>query len=136
MKLFDEFKAFVMRGNVVDLAVGVIIGAAFGKIVTSLVNDIFMPIIGVLIGNVNFSDLQIKLGEPLEGAEQAAIKYGMFIQEVVNFLIIALCIFMVIKVINKLQKKKEEAPAPVPEPTKEEVLLSEIRDALNKIAEK
>ena len=136
MKLFDEFKAFVMRGNVVDMAVGVIIGGDFGKIVTSLVNDIFMPIIGVLIGNVNFSDLQIKLGEPLEGAEQAAIKYGMFIQEVVNFLIIALCIFMVIKVINKLQKKKEEAPAPVPEPTKEEVLLSEIRDALNKIAEK
>ena len=136
MKLFDEFKAFVMRGNVVDMAVGVIIGGAFGKIVTSLVNDIFMPIIGVLIGNVNFSDLQIKLGEPLEGAEQAAIKYGMFIQEVVNFLIIALCIFMVIKVINKLQKKKEEAPAPVPEPTKEEVLLSEIRDALNKIADK
>ena len=136
MKLFDEFKAFVMRGNVVDMAVGVIIGGAFGKIVTSLVNDIFMPIIGVLIGNVNFSDLQIKLGEPLEGTEQAAIKYGMFIQEVVNFLIIALCIFMVIKVINKLQKKKEEAPAPVPEPTKEEVLLTEIRDALNKIAEK
>ena len=136
MKLFDEFKAFVMRGNVVDMAVGVIIGGAFGKIVTSLVNDIFMPIIGVLIGNVNFSDLQIKLGEPLEGAEQAAIKYGMFIQEVVNFLIIALCIFMVIKVINKLQKKKGEAPAPIPEPTKEEVLLSEIRDALNKIAEK
>ena len=136
MKLFDEFKAFVMRGNVVDMAVGVIIGGAFGKIVTSLVNDIFMPIIGVLIGNVNFSDLQIKLGEPLEGAEQAAIKYGMFIQEVVNFLIIALCIFMVIKVINKLQKKKEESPAPAPEPTKEEVLLSEIRDALNKIAEK
>ena len=136
MKLFDEFKAFVMRGNVVDMAVGVIIGGAFGKIVTSLVNDIFMPIIGVLIGNVNFSDLQIKLGEPLEGAEQAAIKYGMFIQEVINFLIIALCIFMVIKVINKLQKKKEEAPAPVPEPTKEEVLLSEIRDALNKIADK
>ena len=136
MKLFDEFKAFVMRGNVVDMAVGVIIATAFGKIVASLVNDIFMPIIGVLIGNMNFSDLQIKLGEPLEGAEQAAIKYGMFIQEVVNFLIIALCIFMVIKVINKLQKKKEEAPAPVPEPTKEEVLLSEIRDALNKIAEK
>ena len=136
MKLFDEFKAFVMRGNVVDMAVGVIIGGAFGKIVTSLVNDIFMPIIGVLIGNVNFSDLQIKLGEPLEGAEQAAIKYGMFIQEVVNFLIIALCIFMVIKVINKMQKKKEEAPAPAPEPTKEEVLLTEIRDALNKIADK
>ena len=136
MKLFDEFKAFVMRGNVVDMAVGVIIGAAFGKIVTSLVNDIFMPIIGMILGNVNFSSLEIKLGEPVEGAEQAAIRYGMFIQEIVNFLIIALCIFMVIKVINKMQKKKEEAPAPAPEPTKEEVLLTEIRDALNKIADK
>ena len=136
MKLFDEFKAFVMRGNVVDLAVGVIIGGAFGKIVTSLVNDIFMPIVGIALGNVDFSSLEIKLGEPVEGAEQAAIRYGAFIQEIVNFLIIALCIFMVIKVINKLQKKKEEAPAPVPEPTKEEVLLSEIRDALNKMADK
>ena len=136
MKLFDEFKAFVMRGNVVDMAVGVIIGGAFGKIVTSLVNDIFMPIIGMILGNVNFSSLEIKLGEPVEGAEQAAIRYGMFIQEIVNFLIIALCIFMVIKVINKLQKKKEEAPAAAPEPTKEEVLLTEIRDALNKIADK
>ena len=136
MKLFDEFKAFVMRGNVVDMAVGVIIGGAFGKIVTSLVNDIFMPIIGMIIGNVDFSSLEIKLGEPVEGAEQAAIRYGAFIQEIVNFLIIALCIFMVIKVINKLQKKKEEASAPAPGPTKEEVLLTEIRDALNKIAEK
>ena len=136
MKLFDEFKAFVMHGNVVDLAVGVIIGGAFGKIVTSLVNDIFMPIIGMILGNVNFTSLEIKLGEPVEGAEQAAIRYGAFIQEIVNFLIIALCIFMVIKVINKMQKKKEEAPAPAPEPTKEEVLLTEIRDALNKMAEK
>ena len=136
MKLFDEFKAFVMRGNVVDLAVGVIIGGAFGKIVTSLVNDIFMPIIGMILGNVNFSSLEIKLGEPVEGAEQAAIRYGAFIQEIVNFLIIALCIFMVIKVINKMQKKKEEAPAPAPEPTKEEVLLTEIRDALKKMADK
>ena len=118
MKLFDEFKAFVMRGNVVDMAVGVIIGAAFGKIVTSLVNDIFMPIIGMIIGNVDFTSLEIKIGEPVEGAEQAAIRYGAFIQEIVNFLIIALCIFMVIKAINKLQKKKEEAPAPAPEPTK------------------
>ena len=136
MKLFDEFKAFVMRGNVLDMAVGVIVGGAFGKIVTSLVNDIFMPIIGMIIGNVDFSSLEIKLGEPVEGAEQAAIRYGAFIQEIVNFLIVALCIFMVIKVINKLQKKKEEAPAPAPEPTKEEVLLTEIRDALNKIADK
>ena len=136
MKLFDEFKTFVMRGNVVDLAVGVIIGAAFGKIVTSLVNDIFMPIIGMIIGNIDFSSLVIKLGEPVEGAEQAAIRYGMFIQEIVNFLIIALCVFVAIKVINKLQKKKEEASAPAPGPTKEELLLTEIRDALNKIAEK
>ena len=136
MKLFDEFKAFVMRGNVVDLAVGVIIGGAFGKIVTSLVNDIFMPIIGMIIGNIDFTSLEIKLGEPVEGTEQAAIRYGAFIQEIVNFLIIALCIFMVIKVINKLQKKKEEVPAPNPEPTKEEVLLTEIRDALNKMADK
>lgn len=134
MKLFDEFKAFVMRGNVVDMAVGVIIGGAFGKIVTSLVNDIFMPIIGMILGNVNFSSLEIKLGEPVEGVEQAAIKYGMFIQEIVNFIIIAFCIFMFIKLINRIQKKKEEAPAP--EPTKEEVLLTEIRDALNKIADK
>lgn len=136
MKLVDEFKAFIMRGNVVDMAVGVIIGGAFGKIVTSLVNDIFMPIIGMVLGNVDFSSLEIKLGEPVEGAEQAAIRYGMFIQEIVNFLIIALCIFMVIKLIAKMQKKKEEEPAPAPEPTKEEVLLTEIRDALNKMANK
>ena len=134
MKLVDEFKAFVMRGNVVDMAVGVIIGGAFGKIVTSLVNDIFMPIIGMVLGNVDFTSLEIKLGEPVEGAEQAAIRYGMFIQEIVNFLIIAFCIFMVIKLINKAKKKKDEEPAP--EPTKEEVLLTEIRDALNKMADK
>ena len=136
MKLVDEFKAFVMRGNVVDMAVGVIIGGAFSKIVTSLVNDIFMPIIGMVLGNVDFTSLEIKLGEPVEGAEQAAIRYGMFIQEIVNFLIIALCIFMVIKLINKAKKKKDEEPAPAPEPTKEEVLLTEIRDALKKMADK
>ena len=135
-KLLEEFKAFVMRGNVVDMAVGVIIATAFGKIVTSLVNDIFMPIIGVLIGNMNFSDLQIKLGTSVEGVEQAAIRYGAFIQEVINFLIIAFCIFVFIKVVTSLQKKEEEKPAPAPEPTKEEVLLTEIRDALNKIADK
>ena len=135
-KLLEEFKAFVMRGNVLDMAVGVIIGGAFSKIVTSLVNDIFMPIIGMVLGNVDFTSLEIKLGEPVEGAEQAAIRYGMFIQEIVNFLIIAFCIFMVIKLINKAKKKKDEEPAPAPEPTKEEVLLTEIRDALNKMANK
>ena len=136
MKLVDEFKAFVMRGNVLDLAVGVIIGGAFGKIVTSLVNDIFMPIIGMILGNIDFTTLEIKIGEPVEGAEQAAIKYGMFIQEIVNFLRIALCIFMFIKLISKIQKKKDEAPAPAPEPTKEELLLTEIRDSLKKMADK
>ena len=136
MKLVDEFKAFVMRGNVLDLAVGVIIGAAFGKIVASLVNDIFMPIIGMILGNIDFTTLEIKIGEPVEGAEQAAIKYGMFIQEIVNFLRIALCIFMFIKLISKIQKKKDEAPAPAPEPTKEELLLTEIRDSLKKMADK
>ena len=136
MKLVDEFKAFVMRGNVLDMAVGVIIGGAFGKIVTSLVNDIFMPIIGMILGNVDFTTLEIKIGEPVEGAQQAAIRYGMFIQEIINFLIIALCIFMFIKLIAKIQKKKDETPAPAPEPTKEEVLLTEIRDALNKMADK
>ena len=135
-KLLEEFKAFVMRGNVLDMAIGVIIAGAFGKIVASLVNDILMPVIGMILGNVDFTSLDIKLGEPVEGAEQAAIRYGMFIQEIVNFLIIALCVFVAIKVINKLQKKKEEASAPAPGPTKEEVLLTEIRDALNKIAEK
>ena len=136
MKLVDEFKAFVMRGNVLDMAVGVIIGGAFGKIVTSLVNDIFMPIIGMILGNIDFTTLEIKIGEPVEGAEQAAIKYGMFIQEIVNFLIIALCIFMFIKLISKIQKKKDEAPAPAPEPTKEELLLTEIRDSLKKMTDK
>jgi len=136
MKLVDEFKAFVMRGNVLDMAVGVIIGGAFGKIVTSLVNDIFMPIIGMILGNIDFTTLEIKIGEPVEGAEQAAIKYGMFIQEIVNFLIIALCIFMFVKLISKIQKKKDEAPAPAPEPTKEELLLTEIRDSLKKMADK
>ena len=136
MKLVDEFKAFVMRGNVLDMAVGVIIGGAFGKIVTSLVNDIFMPIIGMILGNIDFTTLEIKIGEPVEGAEQAAIKYGMFIQEIVNFLIIALCIFMFIKLISKIQKKKDEAPTPAPEPTKEELLLTEIRDSLKKMTDK
>ena len=134
MKFIDEFKAFIMRGNVVDLAVGVIIGGAFGKIVTSLVNDVIMPAIGIVLGNIDVSSLQIKIGPaPVEeGVEQAAIKYGMFLQEIINFLIIAFCIFVFIKIINSFNKKKEMAPAPAPEPepTKEELLLAEIRDLL------
>ncbi len=122
MSLISEFKAFVMRGNVVDLAVGVIIGAAFGKIVASLVNDILMPPLGMLLGGVNFSDLSIALDE----AGKVVIKYGAFIQTIVDFLIIAAAIFVLVKVVNKVQKPKEAPPAG---PTQEELLI-QIRDIL------
>lgn len=122
MSLLSEFKAFAMRGNVVDLAVGVIIGAAFGKIVSSLVNDIIMPPIGWILGGVNFSDLSIALDE----AGKVVIKYGAFIQTIVDFLIIAMAIFLMVKAINKVQKPKEAPPAG---PTQEE-LLTQIRDIL------
>ena len=125
MSLINEFKAFVMRGNVVDLAVGVIIGAAFGKIVTSLVNDILMPPIGMLLGGVNFTDLSIALDD----AGKVVIKYGAFIQTVVDFLIIAAAIFAIVKLMNKVQKPKEAAPAG---PTQEELLI-QIRDILKTI---
>ncbi len=121
-----EFKDFAMKGNVMDMAVGVIIGGAFGKIVSSLVDDILMPAIGMLTGGVDFSNLAVKLGA---GETAAMLKYGMFIQNIIDFLIIALCIFMMIKAMNKLIKKKEEAPAPA-EPSAEEKLLGEIRDLL------
>lgn len=139
----QDFKAFAVKGNVIDMAVGVIIGGAFGKIVTSVVNDIIMPPIGWLIGGVNFKDLKIELPiNPLmvveEGAEVApvTINYGNFLQTSLDFLIIAFCIFMMVKGITKLTKKKEEekpvapAPAPEPEPSAEEKLLTEIRDLL------
>ena len=121
----NEFKAFAMRGNVLDLAVGVIIGGAFGKIVSSLVDNILMPIIGTLTGGVDFSGLAITVGS-------AQIKYGMFIQNIIDFLIIAFCIFLFIKGINKVTAKKEpEAEAPTAtEPSAEERLLTEIRDLL------
>lgn len=122
MSLLSEFKAFAMRGNVVDLAVGVIIGAAFGKIVSSLVNDIIMPPIGWILGGVNFSDLAIALDD----AGKVVIKYGAFIQTMIDFLIIAMAIFLLVKVINKLQKPKEAPPAG---PTQEELLV-QIRDIL------
>ena len=127
MGFIKEFKEFAMKGNVMDMAVGVIIGGAFGKIVSSLVDDVLMPIIGTLTGGINFTDLAITVGE-------ANIKYGTFIQNVVDFLIVAFCIFLMLKGINKLNRKKEE-PAPEPEapkgPTQEE-LLAEIRDLLKK----
>jgi large conductance mechanosensitive channel len=139
MGLFKEFKEFAMRGNVVDLAVGVIIGAAFGKIVTSMVNDIIMPIIGTLVGKVDFKDLSIILAQAEtnpEGKiikEAVTLKYGMFIQNVFDFLIVAFCIFMAIKAMNKFNRKKsEEKPSTPPEPSNEEKLLAEIRDLLKK----
>ena len=123
MGFLKEFKAFAMRGNVMDMAVGVIIGGAFGKIVSSLVDDIFMPIIGVLTGGIDFSKVSIMVGD-------AEVKYGMFIQNVIDFLIIAICIFTMIKAMNSLSKKKEEEPTAPAEPSNEEKLLGEIRDLL------
>ncbi|MBQ0030155.1 MAG: large-conductance mechanosensitive channel protein MscL [Paludibacteraceae bacterium] len=127
MKLLDEFKTFAMKGNVVDMAVGVIIGGAFGKIVTSLVNDLIMPLVGMACGGVDFTKLSYKLAE---GEDGAVLNYGQFLQNVFDFLIIAICIFFFIKLINAFNKKKEEAPAAPPAPSKEEVLLTEIRDLL------
>lgn len=134
-KFFNEFKTFAMRGNVVDMAVGVIVGGAFGKIVSSLVDDIIMPPIGFLLGGVNFKDLSIKLGEKLaedgKTMEAVTLNYGNFIQQTVDFLIIAFCVFLLVKAVMKITKKNEEEPAPAkPEPTAEEKLLTEIRDLL------
>jgi len=130
MSFFQEFKEFATKGNVVDMAVGVIIGGAFGKIVTSIVNDLVMPPIGVLIGGVNFKDLSIVLKEGVGDTPPAAIKYGLFINTVLEFFIIAFAIFLVIKTMNRFKKEKAEEPAPPPEPPREEVLLTEIRDIL------
>jgi large conductance mechanosensitive channel len=131
--LAAEFKEFAMKGNVVDLAVGVIIGAAFGKIVSSLVGDLFMPALGKIIGGVNFSDLAVTLGKDPTGKE-VLIKYGAFLQTIFDFIIIALVLFFVIKGINQLKKPAPaEATAPAP-PAKSEVLLEEIRDLLAKRA--
>jgi large conductance mechanosensitive channel len=128
--MLKEFKDFAMRGNVVDMAVGIIIGAAFGKIVSSFVSDIIMPPIGMLLGGVDFSELMIILSEAVGDTPAVAIKYGVFINTVLDFIIIAFAIFMVIKGMNKMKKKEEEAPAAPPAPSKEEVLLTEIRDVL------
>ena len=132
-KFFQEFKDFAMRGNVVDMAVGVIIGGAFGKIVTSLVNDVIMPLVGLLTGGTSFTDCKWVIREASEDAKQVAITYGQFIQTVVDFLIVAFCIFLAIKVMNRLsrkeQPKEEPAPAAPAGPTQEE-LLAEIRDLL------
>jgi large conductance mechanosensitive channel len=140
MNLIKEFKQFAMRGNVVDMAVGIIIGGAFGKIVSSIVNDVIMPPIGLLVGGVNFTELKLTIKEASVDAAGVAvnavtINYGNFIQVIIDFLIIAFAIFMVIKAMNSMKKKEEAAPAPPPAPpvpTKEQELLTEIRDLLKK----
>jgi large conductance mechanosensitive channel len=138
MGFLKEFKAFALKGNVMDMAVGVIIGGAFGKIVTSLVNDIIMPPIGILVGGVDFTNLKLVIKKAvIEGGAEVAPavtwNYGAFIQQVVDFTILAFCVFMMVKIMNKLLKKEEKKPAPAPAPpapSKEELLLTEIRDLL------
>lgn len=138
MSFIQDFKAFALKGNVVDMAFGVIIGGAFGKIVTSIVNNIIMPPIGVLTGGMDFTDLKLVLKDAVKEGDQVVseavtLNYGQFIQDVVDFLIIAFCIFLMVKGIAALSRKKEEKPAepaPAPEPSAEEKLLTEIRDLL------
>lgn len=130
MGMMQEFKEFAVKGNVVDMAVGIVIGAAFGKIVSSFVADVIMPPIGVILGGVDFSNLAITLKEAAGEVPAVVISYGKFIQTMVDFTIIAFAIFMVIKAINALKKQEEEKPEAPPEPSNEEVLLSEIRDLL------
>lgn len=130
MSMIQEFKTFAMRGNVVDMAVGIIMGGAFGKIVSSFVADVIMPPIGLLIGGVNFTSLAITIKEASGDVAAVTLNYGKFIQSVTDFLIIAFAIFMVVKAMNTLMKKEEQAPASPPPPSKEEALLAEIRDLL------
>lgn len=133
MSMIKEFKTFAMRGNVIDMAVGIVIGGAFGKIVSSFVSDVIMPPLGVLIGGVDFTDLSLVIKEAQGDVAEVAIRYGLFIQNVLDFVIIAFAIFMVIKAMNNLKKKEEATPPPPPPPpSNEEKLLSEIRDLLKK----
>jgi len=129
MSMMKEFKAFAMRGNVIDMAVGIVIGGAFGKIVSSFVADVIMPPIGLLMGRVNFSDLSITLQKANGAVAAVTLNYGKFIQTLLDFTIVAFAIFMVVKGMNSLRKKEAAAPAPQP-PSKEEALLTEIRDIL------
>lgn len=130
MSMLNEFKNFAMRGNVVDMAVGIVIGGAFGKIVSSFVADVLMPPLGLLLGGMNFSNLAITLKDAAEGADAVLLKYGVFVQSIVDFTIIAFAIFLVVKAMNSMKKQEAAAPAAPPAPSKEEVLLTEIRDAL------
>ncbi len=132
MKIIQEFKQFAMRGNVMDMAIGIIIGAAFGKIISSAVADVIMPPIGLLIGGVDFSNLAFTLKAAEGDSPAVMLKIGVFINTVIDFMIIAFAIFMVIKGINSMKKKEEEKPAAPPAPTKSEMLLEEIRNELRK----
>lgn len=130
MGMLKEFKEFAIKGNAIDMAVGIVIGAAFGKVISSLVADVFMPPIGILVGGVDFTDLAITLKEATGDAPAVTINYGNFIQTLVDFTIIAFAIFMAVKFINRLKRKEAAAPAVIPEPSREELLLTEIRDLL------
>lgn len=132
MGMLKEFKEFAVKGNVVDMAVGIIIGVAFGKIVSSFVADLVMPSLGMLIGGVDFSNLAITLRAAAEGREAVTLNYGAFIQTVFDFIIVAFAIFIAVKAINRMKRKEEAAPAPSPVPTNEEKLLTEIRDLLKR----
>ena len=132
MSMMSEFKSFAMRGNVIDMAVGIVIGGAFGKIVSSFVSDVLMPPIGMMMGGVDFSDLAVVLQEASGDVAAVTLNYGSFIQTVVDFLIIAFAIFMVIKAMNNMKKKEEAAPEAPPKPSAEVELLTEIRDSLKK----
>jgi large conductance mechanosensitive channel len=141
MGIVKEFKTFAMKGNVVDMATGIIIGASFGRIVTSLVNDVLMPPLGLALGRVDFKQLKVVIQQAqaavMDGAnvvkpavDQVTLNYGMFVQTVIDFIIVAFCIFLIIKGMNRMMEKKEEAPAAPPAPSEEVTLLKEIRDAL------
>ena len=132
MKFLDEFKTFAMKGNMIDMAVGIIIGGAFGKIISSLVADIIMPPIGALLGGVNFTDLKMTIKAATDTAAAVTWNYGNFIQVAIDFLIIAFAVFMLVKAINSMKKKEEAAPAAPPAPTRDQELLVEIRDLLKK----
>jgi large conductance mechanosensitive channel len=132
MGMLKEFKEFAMKGNVMDMAVGIIIGTAFGKIISSLVTDIIMPPIGLLLGGIDFKNLMWQLKPATDTSTAVSINYGLFINTIIDFIIIAFCIFMVVKMMNHMKKKQEEAPKPAPAPSNQEVLLAEIRDILQK----
>lgn len=132
MGFIKEFKTFAMKGNVLDMAIGIIIGAAFGKIVSSLVSDVIMPPLGLMIGGVDFSNLSITLKQATADSEAVLLKYGVFINTIIDFIIIALSIFIVVKAINQMKKKEVEKPTEPPKPTNAEILLTEIRDELRK----